>query len=196
MQKMKKMMNDFVEKMTGRKALVILGIFIIIWWLIDFSPIGVARLEEITGGVGILDFETRYSADFAYNWLESMGEAGRKFHLTRIMPLDIIFPPCFALMQFAFIAILMKAITNNGSWVRCFAVFPVFYTLLDWMENICLTTVMINYPIRLDALAVTCGWITSIKKTVILIDIILIIVHFVLLLNKKIKGVFNAKIKR
>lgn len=83
---MQKMMNDFVEKMTGRKALVILGIFVIIWWLIDFSPIGVARLEEITGGVGILDFETRYSADFAYNWLESMGEAGRNFHLTRIMP--------------------------------------------------------------------------------------------------------------
>lgn len=55
---------------------------------------------------------------------------------------------------------------------------------------------MINYPIRMDAVAVTCGWITSIKKTVILIDIILIIVHFVLLLNKKFKGVFNAKIKR
>lgn len=193
---MQKMMNDFVEKMTGRKALVILGIFVIIWWLIDFSPIGVARLEEITGGVGILDFETRYSADFAYNWLESMGEAGRYFYLTKIMPLDIIFPPCFALMQFAFIALLMKHTTNNASWVRCLAIIPAFDVLLDWTENICLTTILMNYPIRMDALAVTCGWITSIKKTVILMDIILIIVHFVLLLIKKIKGVFNAKIKR
>ena len=196
MQKMKKMMNDFVENMTGRKALVILGIFVIIWWIIDYSPIGVARLKEITGGIGILDFETRYSADFAYNWLESMGEAGRSFHLTKIMPLDIIFPPCFALMQSAFIALLMKNTTKNGSQVRCLTIVPAIYALLDWTENICLTTILMNYPVRMDGLAVTCGWVTSIKKTVILIDIILIIVHFVLLFIKKIKGVFNAKIKR
>lgn len=187
-------MNNLIEKMTAKKVAIIMGIFIIVLWLIDYSPVGVARLLEITGGVGILDMETRYSADFAYNWLEAMGEAGRSFHLTRIMPLDIIFPPCLALMQFGVIAILMKYATKPGARIRSFAIAPAFYMVLDWLENIGITTMLMTFPSRLDTLAVATGWVTSVKKTVILVDIILIVVLLILLVVKNIRG-FYAKTK-
>ena len=48
-------------------------------WLIDYSPIGIAGLLKVSNGVNILDFETRHTADFAYPWLNSTGQAGRTF---------------------------------------------------------------------------------------------------------------------
>ena len=48
-------------------------------WFIDYSPIGIAGLLKVSNGVNILDFETRYTADFACTWLNSMGQAGEPF---------------------------------------------------------------------------------------------------------------------
>jgi len=193
---MKEIISNLIEKVTLKKALIATAFFLVMLWLIDYSPLGVAELEKITDGVGILDFETRYSADFGYAWLASMGEAGRNFHLTRIMPLDIIFPPSFMLFQFCWLGLLMRKATNRNSKLRFLGVLPLCYMSLDWIENIGITSMLIKYPMRLDGLCVFTGWVTSLKECVILAIIILFVLLISILLIKKIKGASYAKIKR
>ena len=133
---MKTRISNLIEQVTVKKALIATALFLFALWLIDYSPIGVAGLLKVSNGVSILDFETRYTADFGYSWLESMGEAGRNFHLTRVMPLDIFYPPCLMLFMFTWMSLIMQKATKKESIFRCLAILPAIYCLLDYLENI------------------------------------------------------------
>ena len=192
---MKNIINSILSKLTVKKAVIVTGIFLVMLWLIDFSPIGVAGLLKVTGGINILDFESRYSADFAYNWLESMTEAGRNFHLTKVMPLDIFYPPAFMAFMFSWLGLLLKDNTTEESPLRFGLLMPVVYMLLDWTENIGITSMLVNYPQRLDAVAVTTGMVTSVKKVFILLTLILFVIELMVLAFRKIRGVSHAEVK-
>jgi len=189
------MINKLVEKVSLKFAIIFTVFFGVMLWLIDYSPIGVAGLLKVTDGVSILDYETRYTVDFAYTWLESMGEAGRSFHLLKIMPLDFVYPPSLMLFMFGWISILLKVSTKDGSLIRYFNVLPIIYLLLDYLENIGIISMIINYPARLATICVCTGWITSIKKTVVLFIILLALVLLVVAIFKSIRGAINAKTK-
>ena len=192
---MKRIINNILSKLTVKKAVIVTGIFLVLLWLIDYSPIGVAGLLKVTGGISILDFETRYSADFAYEWLESMTEAGRSFHLTKIMPLDIVYPPAFMAFMFSWLGLLLKSNTTEDSPLRFGLLMPVIYLLLDWTENIGITLMLVNYPQRFDMVAVATGMVTSVKKVFVLLTLILFVIELIVLAFSKIKGVSHAEIK-
>ena len=169
---MKNKIDYLVSKVSVKTAVAATLFFGLMLYLIDFSPIGVAGLLKVSGGTNILDFETRYTADFAYNLLKSMGEAGRDFYLTKVMVLDIFFPPSLMLFMFCWVSLLLKRVTNSGNKLRYVIILPLIYLLLDYTENIEITAMLINYPARLATICITTGIITSIKKTTVLICLI------------------------
>lgn len=158
-------MIKIIEKVTVKKSIIATLIFFVMLWLIDYSPIGIAGLLKVSNGVNILDFETRYTADFAYSWLDSMGQAGRTFHLTRVMPLDILFPPSFMLFMFCWLSLLLQKTTKSNSKFCLIVLLPPVYMLLDWTENIGITAMLMNFPERLNKICVATGIITSVKKS-------------------------------
>ena len=193
---MKSFFNNFSERITIKTALAATAFFLIMLWLIDFSPIGVAGLKKVTGGVGILDYETRYTADFAYAWLESMTEDGRLFHLKKIMPLDIIYPPSLAFFMFSWLFLLIKRNEGFGGIAEKSLILPFIYLFLDYIENIGITAMLVSFPNRIDAVSVATGMVTSIKKTVILVIMILFLIQFAIFIFKLIRGGSHAKIER
>lgn len=182
---MKEKINYLVEKVSIKTAVAATLFFMLMLYLIDYSPIGVAGLLKVSGGTNILDFETRYSADFAYNMLEAMGEAGRSFYLTKVMVLDIFFPPSLMLFMFCWLSLLLKKVTTSGSKLRYVIILPLIYLLLDYTENIGITAMLINFPERLNSICVATGIITCIKKTDVLICIIVFIALVVAIPFKK-----------
>ena len=169
---MKNKIDYLVEKANFKTALVATLFFVLMLYLIDFSPIGVAGLLKVSCGTNILDFETRYSADFAYNLLESMGEIGRHFYLTKVLVLDIFFPPSLMLFLFCWLSLLLKKVTKSGNRLRYLIILPLVYLLLNYTENIGITTMLIYYPARLVTICIATGIITSIKKSVVLVCLI------------------------
>ncbi|MCI6316175.1 MAG: hypothetical protein MR877_03305 [Spirochaetia bacterium] len=164
-------------------------------WLIDYSPVGIAGILKVSSGVNILDFETRHTADFAYPWLNSTGQAGRIFHLTRVMPLGILFPPSFMLFMFCWLSLLLQKTTKSNSKFCLIALLPPVYMLLDWTENIEITAMLMNFPERLNKICVATGIITSVKKVVLLVIISYIILLAALLIKRN-GGKNNAKTER
>jgi hypothetical protein len=145
----------------------------------------VAGLLKITGGANILDFEIGYTLEQAKGLLTALGEEGRMFYLTRIIPLDFLFPVSYMLFYAGWIALFIKHITIRR-WMKYALVFPVINMLSDWIENIGIIAMLRSYP-DLPGFAVSVSSIAgTIKMTLAVINIALICVFFVIFLVNKI----------
>lgn len=165
---LRSIMNHYAETASLSRSLLCTIFLGIMMWLIDYSPIGVAGLLEVTGGANILDFECAYSVEYGYSMLEALGEAGRTFHLTKIMPLDIFFPLSLMLFTSGWISYFLKFLTKRNSILRLLPLFSVLDMLLDWSENIGITAMLLAYPKRLSVICRLTSLISTIKYACVL----------------------------
>ena len=131
---------------SGRMVLASLAGFIMSAIVINGRPFGALQLLDITGGVGLLDTKVLYTPEQAYAHLTSMGEAGRAFDLTHIVPLDFVFPFLYTL--FSAVAI---------SWHRLNVV-PLIGGLGDYLENFGIIVMLLAWPQQIPAVA----WFTMV----------------------------------
>ncbi len=138
---------------TGPRALAALIAFFILGYLINGRPFGIAELKSITGGIGILDMEFLYSPEQAYAHLAAMGEAGRSFELTHIIPLDLILPAVYAL-AYAFVItwLLHRWLPAESGWHRLNVV-PLIGGICDYCENLGIIAMLLAWPAQLPDIA-------------------------------------------
>lgn len=138
---------------SGRTILAALAGLMVTAFLVNGRPFGVAQLNEITGGVGILDMEILYTPDQAYTFLTAMGEAGRAFDLTHIIPIDLFVPFFYALFLSTFITWLLHRWLPAGSpWHRLNLV-PVVGAVFDYLENLGIIGMLLAWPARMPEIA-------------------------------------------
>jgi hypothetical protein len=152
-----------------RGILITAALFAGMTMLINLSPLGTRQLEEITGGVNILDMEFGgYSPDTAYQTLEAMGQAGRSFAMEKIWVLDCFFPLSYALffwsllgtMANGFCTILKKPPRRPYLFVLLPAVFG---TIFDYAENLTMRRIFRAFPQHLDDTVRTASTFTRLK---------------------------------
>lgn len=148
------LVSDRIIRITsGKLVLAALAGYAFLLVLINGRPFGVAQLGDITGGTGILDMMILYTPDQAYALFSAMGEAGRAFDLTRIVPLDMLFP--FAYMLFDAVAItwlLRKWLPAGSKWHRL-NVIPLVAGIADYCENFGIITMLLAWPAQLADIA-------------------------------------------
>lgn len=185
--------DSYVNSMTTWKACAATIVFAVLLWVIDFSPIGVTGLLQVTGGANILDFEAGYTVDQAYGMFEALGEAGRSFHLTKIMPLDIFFPIGLMLFLTSWLSLLLKNLTGDGSVLRFLPLVAVVNMLLDWSENIGITLMLVNYPKRLETVCRITSSVSAVKMVCVKTAVVVLLVLFVWFVFWKIFGLVKLK---
>ncbi len=139
---------------TGKILVASLVLWLAALILINGKPFGIAQLREITGGPTILDMTMTTSPDQVYAVLGALGEAGRAFDLTRIVPLDLVFPFTYAL--FLAVAIswgLSRWLPESSPWFLL-NLAPVIAGAADYCENAGVIAMLLAYPLRLDPVAV------------------------------------------
>ncbi len=177
-------MERFIEKITTRKALILTAFFAAALFLINYSGAGVAGLLKITNGANILDFEFGYSSAQANSIVTALGEQGRLFYLTKIIPIDFVFPVTYMLMYAGWIARLSKNVLPVKQAKRLL-ILPLLAMLFDWLENIGIIFILTQYPSMPDgavALASTAGMI---KFAFTLCSMVTIVVLFVVSLLRR-----------
>jgi hypothetical protein len=81
--------------MAGCGALVASGL---LWAVMFFGPL--ARLSHLAGGAEPFDIRPfGYSDEEARAFLSAIGEPGRHYYGDRELPLDMIYPPLYALSR-------------------------------------------------------------------------------------------------
>lgn len=138
---------------TTRAVLASLVLWVVFGILIAGKPFGLARLQEITGGPTIPDMSFTTGPDSVYAVLDALGDAGRAFDLTYIVPLDLLFPFTYAL----FLALgiswgLSRLLSDDSPW-HLLNLAPVIAAAADYCENAGVITLLLTYPARLDPVA-------------------------------------------
>lgn len=148
---------------TGKVVLGSLLLWLVFLYLINGRPFGIARLLEITGGVTILDMTFTTGPDQVYAVLDALGPAGRAFDLTRIVPLDLVFPFTYALFLAVGISWAMSRwIAEESPWFLL-NLAPVAAGAADYCENAGVITLLLTYPARYDPVALWTSIMYAIK---------------------------------
>ena len=149
-----------LEKTSGRKGLIILGvssalIFGLIWALI-------IKLMTLTGGTGILDFEIGYTPEKVQAVLGRYGTEGMALY-RKIQWLDLINPVLYGLLM---ASILYRLYPPQESWSRL-VLLPLAAALLDYAENGVLFILATDYP-DISTQWVGVGAVLSLLKNAVL----------------------------
>jgi hypothetical protein len=137
-------------------------IFLVTAVIINGSPFGLARLQEITGGPTIPDMTFTTGPESVYAVLDALGEAGRAFDLTHIVPLDLVFPFTYGLFLALGISWGFSRLLPEGSPWLLLNLAPLLAAAADYCENAGVITLLLTYPARLDPVA----WFVSIMYAV------------------------------
>jgi len=153
----KKILDDLSDRIIAlsslRTILLSLTGLLITGFLVNGRPFGVAELKSITGGVGILDMEVFYTPEQAYAFLAAMGDGGRAFELTHIVPLDLFVPFFYGLFLSTFISwLLHRWLPAESRWHRL-NVIPVIGALFDYLENLGIVAMLLAWPAEMYSVA-------------------------------------------
>jgi hypothetical protein len=147
---------------TTKALLLSLVLWLVALFLINGKPLGIAQLQEITGGPTILDMTFTTSPDQVYAVLLALGDAGRAFDLTRIVPLDLVFPFTYGLFLALGISWALSCLLPEGSPWFLLNLAPVLAAAADYCENAGVITLLLTYPARLDPVA----WFVSLMYSI------------------------------
>lgn len=162
-----KSLRSFLEKISnGRNVLLLLGLFTV--FAVGIMPALEADIKALSGGVGVFDLKFYYIPEEARNMLRAYGLEGIRLYLIAEWTTDLIFPVISGAF-FAFTLVWIGA--KNWYWLA-----PLMI-ISDWIENVFITTLLIQYPDFNPIIALaTCGS-TLVKWSLLIIIIAIIVLH-------------------
>ena len=175
------------EKSNIKIILALTALFIVFLVFMNGNIIGTAKLKSVTGGAGILDLEFGYSADRAYNILESQGTEGRQLYKVMLY-VDFAFPFVYMMFGVLTIGYLLKINKIKNNAVHYLIFVPVLAMFCDWTENILILQMIGKFPAKMAVIALLSSTFTIMKFIFIAIFFAAIVVFFV-------RTIFSSKRK-
>lgn len=137
---------------TGRNVLFFFALFMAFQAVI--LPLLEADIKSFSGGIGVLDLLPFYSPETARTMLASYGPEGIKLYIAAQWTADLLFP---LVVGFCFSTMLIW-LGEKRWWRLAFLV-----TLIDWIENIFITILLMQWPHFQVFTAIAAGFFTSMK---------------------------------
>ena len=152
---MGKRISDWLCRVaTGRVALAALLIFLLFSALV--LPQQATQAERETGSADSPDTSFFYSAGDLYRMAESYGEQGRQAYVRARFTFDLVWPLVYTLFLATAISwVFGRAFAPDSRWQRA-NLAPLLGAVLDYLENLSTSLVMLRYPDQtpvVDALA-------------------------------------------
>jgi hypothetical protein len=133
------------KTISGKLVLALLLPALGIYFLMIFVTL--AHLSVLAGGQRVFDMmPAGYGLSYAGDLLESLGEEGRRYYLTRQIPLDFIYPPLFAASFCALSNWLTLRITRYAIFFRRIGYLPIVAGAFDYIENGLIVLMLRSYP--------------------------------------------------
>ncbi len=158
-----RILNLFNRLATGRTILILLALFVFFNAVI--MPMVGAKIQEYSGGIGPFDLQLAYTPEQAFTMLKAYGEQGRPFYALVDLTLDVIYPVVTFLLFGALLTFLLRRGFPNNATMQKLALLPLGTILMDYLENICVVTMLMTFPnpstlvAQLSSLFTTSKWI-------------------------------------
>lgn len=161
------MTYDYVSKLksaaTGKNVLVfIIPAFVVYLFMLFYT---IPNVQQYAPEMEIFDLSPAgYSYEYSMQLLSALGIVGRDAYLYRQLPLDFIYPGLFAISLCLLMAwVILKGKTHTPAMFYLCLV-PIGVGLLDYLENIQIILMIINYP-NISENQVAMSSVTTIAKS-------------------------------
>jgi len=160
-------MRRFIDKMvdfaSGRNVLIFLIPSLAVYSFMLFHTI--PGVESYAPEMKLFDLSpSGYSYDYAVELLSVLGNDGRKEYLIRQLPLDFIYPALFSISSFLMLAWLFLKRNDKGSRIFYLCFVPVVAGIFDYLENIQIVLMILNYPDITKAHVILSSAFTMVKS--------------------------------
>ncbi|MDP4094392.1 MAG: hypothetical protein Q8920_13635 [Bacillota bacterium] len=157
--------HNFFLRLSNKKVLLILFILVVLLVIIpDFIkvPVGPLKFEEYSHGIKMIDMTTNYSPSTVYNMVENYGAKARNYYIYVMEPFDVLVPAIMGLFLAGTITLLFKK-ANKHKLVLLLQVIPLLGWVFDYLENIGVITILVNYPHKLITVVKAANLFTTAK---------------------------------
>ncbi len=157
--------QNLMRSGSKRNLIISAGFFLVfvVLFLTKLTPVEKKICEGLPGNAVILDLEFGYSAEKAYDILDKLGVSGRATYLRNILTVDMAFPIIYGIFLTIITAFLLNKIKAQKKAVNILLYIGPAASISDIVENIFISVLIKNFPVRLNALAQTAGIFTDIK---------------------------------
>jgi len=188
---MKKISQAILKISNLKVFLILLAAVIVLVIVPDFVKIPISNLkfEEYSHGIKMLDLTAHYTPEQAYSLLDNYGAQARNYYLYFMEPLDVFVPAIMGLILSVSATLIYKRIIKEKHLIFI-QIVPLMGWLFDYLENIGVITMLINYPARLFSVARVTNIFTNAKNLFNMASIIILFLGLVIL---GLKTIFRKK---
>jgi hypothetical protein len=178
--------SGFFWRIAGWKTFLA-GLFIYMFFATEVMPYGVKmfRLLSRNEKIEILDLQFSYSPEKARAIIAEYGDGGRLFAARFEMTMDTAYPLAYTFLFIITIAWIYKALSRYGIVYAYIHLLPLLGMMADYCENICIVTMFKNYPGFSDTVARLSSFFTSLKWSLVGVEVLVILVGLGLLVNQR-----------
>lgn len=170
---------------SARSVTVLLFLSLLLMVIINTlnMPVSVPRISELSNGAGILDMKLYYTSGEAYQLLERLQPDGRSVYMKLLLVFDFVFPFLYTLSLVLIVTVTFRYAFQSTTNLQKLCLMPLLAGLCDWIENICVLTMLAKYP-KFSNVAYISGYFTLGKWVFILLSLILIAVGMVFAIRR------------
>src|SRR5690606_33470757 len=120
-----------------------------------------------------------YTAAEAYAAVAAYGDAGRELYMWVELTADVIYPLVYSLFFGLTIAYSFQRLLPAHHPFQHLAVVPIAAALLDFAENACIVTMLLNYPQQFMWVGTLAGVLTVIKWIVAILALAAMVIGLI-----------------
>lgn len=181
---LKYIQNKLEQFATLKSLLISMGALIISALLMNGKMIGIPALEKVSNGVGLLGLQEGYNLEKAYELLELMGQTGRRFYLTRTIPLDMVFSTAYGITLGLIIMVLFKKLMPQNEPAKGLALMPIVAMFLNYMNNTFMVLILTKFPEQLEPIFQASFLMSMIRSSLIGFSLMIIGICLMVILIK------------
>ncbi|MCO6409162.1 hypothetical protein [Hoeflea alexandrii] len=142
----------------GKKVLALFIVSNLVYVLM--LTVTIPQVQQYSGGLLPFDImPTGYGIDYAQTFLDSLGEEGRHYYLTRQLALDMIYPALYALAGAAVWLWLLGKFQSRTAFPSWICVLPLISGAADYIENGLVITLLMHFP----TISPSIVWLSSVS---------------------------------
>lgn len=113
-------------------------------------PWASSQLKSISNRVTQVELPFSYTTDQLYSILKTYGSQGREWYTLMQLTIFSLYPLIYSMLTGLLILLFYSRLNIKENLIKFFFLMPVFSLLADWLENVCMVVVLVNYPYKLE----------------------------------------------
>lgn len=184
-------LKEFIYRNISGKRVLIWAIITYLFYAFILL-VSIPSILKFSGGMNIFNMMPfGYSSEYVMRLLSTLGVEGRHAYLYHQIPLDLVFPFIFAFGNCLLIGYLLNKINSLKGKLIYLCLLPVFASWFDYLENIGVMTMLLNYP-NVSEIVIQFTDFFSVTKSLLMN--IYFVALFVILVLVSFKWYFSRKV--